>query len=158
MKKTLGILALSVIISSTSPVYAQDTIKESDDNATTNIIESVDGSKLRAAPLSDGNISAYSYGPLSSIVQKYYRGEPLLVRGSQGYYVQRLQHAINNRGYRNYGKWVEVHIAEDGIYGPATENGVRVFQQHFKEQFWADLKVDGKAGEQVWSIINFFDW
>jgi peptidoglycan hydrolase-like protein with peptidoglycan-binding domain len=55
----------------------------------------------------------------------------LLIRGSVGPEVQKLQEDLNTAG---------VSVDVDGIYGAATEQAVRTFQTG------AALDVDGKAG------------
>ncbi|NIL76795.1 peptidoglycan-binding protein [Rhodococcus sp. B10] len=64
-------------------------------------------------------------------------GSTLLMRGSRGDAVRRLQERLN-RDYPRYSK-----LVVDGDYGPATEAVVREFQQR------AGLLVDGVAGPET---------
>ena len=63
-----------------------------------------------------------------------------MVRGESSGRVRVLQTALNNLGYQVG--------AADGVYGSATEEAVRLFQQRF------GLTVDGKAGEKTLKKIE----
>lgn len=65
----------------------------------------------------------------------------LLQRGSRGDAVTRLQRVLN-AWYPN------VNLAEDGIYGPATEAAVRDLQRR------AGIGVDGIAGPQTLGVLG----
>ncbi|NJM70458.1 MAG: peptidoglycan-binding protein [Scytonema sp. RU_4_4] len=64
---------------------------------------------------------------------------PILKRGSTGEHVEHLQHDLSLLGY-------ELKI--DGIFGPATENAVKKFQQD------NNLTVDGIVGPQTGRLIG----
>lgn len=68
----------------------------------------------------------------------------LLVRGQGGAQVKQLQHELIQLGFGRYLK----KYGADGAFGQATETAVKKFQS------WANIQVDGKAGNQTISTIN----
>jgi len=66
--------------------------------------------------------------------------KPLLKRGSKGEAVKTLQSLLNQLGY-SVG-------AVDGIFGPATENGVKRFQAS------CGLVADGIVGPKTWAALE----
>ena len=76
--------------------------------------------------------------------QESYPGAALRV-GSRGRSVALIQRALN-RISQNFPAIPK--LTADGIYGPATERAVRVFQQVF------GLDVDGIVGRQTWYAIE----
>ncbi len=73
-----------------------------------------------------------------------YPGSPLR-QGDSGEKVRQMQRQLNviSNGYPLIPK-----IAEDGIFGPATENAVRTFQKIF------NLTQDGIVGLRTWYKIS----
>ena len=67
---------------------------------------------------------------------------PVLRRGDQGEWVTHLQITLNAMGG-------DTHIAEDGVFGHATQDAV--------ERLQADhgLSVDGVVGHQTWSALGW---
>lgn len=66
---------------------------------------------------------------------------PLLTRGSRGESVERLQRVLNA-----WYPWL--NLVEDGIYGGATESGVRELQRR------AGIAVDGIAGPKTLAVLG----
>ena len=66
-------------------------------------------------------------------------GQPTISLGATGEVVRRLQRAL--RRTPNLG------LAVDGIFGPATQNAVKAFQQG------AGLTVDGIVGPLTWAAL-----
>jgi peptidoglycan hydrolase-like protein with peptidoglycan-binding domain len=66
-------------------------------------------------------------------------GQPTISLGATGEVVRRLQRAL--RRTPNFG------LAVDGIFGPATQNAVKAFQQG------AGLTVDGIVGPLTWAAL-----
>lgn len=83
-------------------------------------------------------------GP-SGAVQQSYPGV-VLERGSTGTDVRTVQLRLN-RIRANYPALPAISPV-DGIYGPATENAVRIFQRTF------NLLQDGKVGRSTWNKIS----
>ena len=79
----------------------------------------------------------------------YTSSQPTLRRGSSGVAVQQLQCELNHSLYYTT-------VDEDGQFGPLTEDAVRTFQ------ICAHITVDGVAGPETWSYLNFWvgspDW
>ena len=75
-------------------------------------------------------------------------GRPLLHRGSAGEPVRSLQRRLNQvAGPRGHAVLHGRQLAVDGIFGPLTEQVVRVFQaQHH-------LAVDGVVGPNTWAQL-----
>ena len=67
-------------------------------------------------------------------------GYPLIKRGSLSNYVLIAQDDLNTLGYRTNGL--------DGIFGSATQNAVRSFQQS------VGLSVDGIIGCNTWRSLQ----
>ena len=66
-------------------------------------------------------------------------GQPTISSGATGETVRRLQRAL--RRTPNLG------LVVDGVFGPATENAVKEFQQG------SGLVVDGIVGPQTWAAL-----
>ncbi len=66
---------------------------------------------------------------------------PTLQRGSGGDHVEQVQSLLVRIGYDGVG-------AADGVFGPATETGVRAFQGD------KALAVDGIVGPNTWGAIE----
>jgi len=64
----------------------------------------------------------------------------LLRNGSRGENVRTMQRMLNNLG-------AQPRLAEDGIFGPLTENAVRTFQRKF------ELNADGIIGPITWARV-----
>ncbi|AFS78025.1 Peptidoglycan binding-like protein [Gottschalkia acidurici 9a] len=183
MKKTLTILTLSVMIASTSTVYAQGDSNEVDEKDQITIINTLEKSdnlndELQKTDIKDMEsehmlinemhsitekenlgeeiVKLSSSAPsLSNVIKWYYRGEPTLSRGSTGSDVLRLQRIINGMGVYKDGRWQTIDVgALDGVYGAKTEEGVRLFQYMWRNT-WSEFSVDGIAGKQVWAAINY---
>jgi peptidoglycan hydrolase-like protein with peptidoglycan-binding domain len=67
------------------------------------------------------------------------QGQPTISPGASGEVVRRLQRAIR--------RTPDLGLKVDGIFGPATENAVKEFQQG------AGLTVDGIVGPQTWAKL-----
>src|SRR5580704_9253770 len=67
------------------------------------------------------------------------QGQPTISPGASGEVVRRLQRAIR--------RTPDLGLKVDGIFGPATENAVKDFQQG------AGLSVDGIVGPQTWAKL-----
>ena len=91
------------------------------------------------------NIELVTNAPVTGIRYSY-PGVPLR-RGSRGEAVQRIQ-VMLNRISQDYPAIPKVYPV-DGIYGPATENAVQIFQQIF------DLTPDGVVGNATWYKMVF---
>lgn len=65
---------------------------------------------------------------------------PLIKRGSNGNFVFLLQYILSQYG---------ANISVDGVFGPATEQAVRTFQQV------NNLSVDGIVGQNTWRTLLF---
>ena len=59
--------------------------------------------------------------------------------GSEGEWVRKLQRALNESGYE---------LDVDGIFGEATDEAVRDFQNE------NDLDVDGVVGPNTWAALG----
>ena len=68
---------------------------------------------------------------------------PTLRRGSTGEDVVYLQRRLNGIGFG--------HLVVDGIFGAATEEAVKKFQEHY------GLTVDGIVGIQTWAKLETID-
>src|SRR6266571_1204447 len=66
-------------------------------------------------------------------------GQPTVARGATGTVVRRVQRAIR--------RTPDLGLVVDGIFGPATEQAVREFQEG------AGLTVDGIVGPQTWNAL-----
>lgn len=84
----------------------------------------------------------YSEGITISEVERIF--SEILKRGSRGNDVRAIQYFLAFIGYFN-DRLPEIKV--DGIFGPATENAVRAFQQQY------GLTVDGIVGRQTWYRI-----
>ncbi len=84
----------------------------------------------------------YSEGITISEVERIF--SEVLKRGSRGNDVRAIQYFLAFIGYFN-DRLPEISV--DGIFGPATENAVRAFQQQY------GLTVDGIVGRQTWYRI-----
>lgn len=84
-----------------------------------------------------------SEGIKLSDVSKQYR--TTLREGDTGDPVRVIQYYLN---YIAQFDQAVPSIAIDGIYGPATANAVRAFQQEY------GLPIDGIVGEQTWNLLN----
>ena len=84
----------------------------------------------------------YSEGITISEVERIF--SEVLKRGSRGNDVRAIQYFLAFLGFFNDNL---PQIAVDGIFGPATENAVRAFQQQY------GLTVDGIVGRNTWYRI-----
>lgn len=84
----------------------------------------------------------YSEGITISEAERIF--SEILKRGSRGNDVRAIQYFLAFIGYFN-DRLPEIKV--DGIFGPATENAVRAFQQQY------GLTVDGIVGRQTWYRI-----
>jgi peptidoglycan hydrolase-like protein with peptidoglycan-binding domain len=66
-------------------------------------------------------------------------GQPTIAPGATGEVVRRAQRALH--------RTPDFSVAVDGIFGPATEQAVKTFQQG------AGLAVDGIVGPQTWHAL-----
>jgi len=66
-------------------------------------------------------------------------GQPTIGRGAEGDVVRRAQRALH--------RTPDPAVVVDGIFGPATEHEVRVFQEG------AGLAVDGIVGPHTWNAL-----
>jgi hypothetical protein len=69
-------------------------------------------------------------------------GSPVLRRGSRGPLVAELQRVLN--------AWypLELHLAEDEVFGPSTEKAVKLLQER------AGLLADGVVGTRTRAVLN----
>ena len=67
---------------------------------------------------------------------------PTLKQGAKGDAAKGLQNALKARGYDSG--------AVDGVFGPATTEGVKQFQRDF------GLDDDGIAGPDTWQALNVY--
>lgn len=65
--------------------------------------------------------------------------QPMIQRGAQGDVVRRAQRALR--------RVPDLSVAVDGIFGPATEKGVKTFQEG------EGLDVDGIVGDKTWEAL-----
>jgi len=88
------------------------------------------------------DVEIVNNAPVRGILRSY-PGSPLQ-QGSSGSAVLRIQYSLN-RIARNYP--AIPRLAPDGIFGPQTEEAVRVFQEIF------DLEPDGVVGSATWYAL-----
>ena len=91
------------------------------------------------------NIELVTNAPVTGIRYSY-PGYPIR-RGDRGEAVQRIQ-VMLNRNSQDYPAIPKIYPV-DGIFGPATENAVKKFQQIF------DLTADGIVGNGTWYKMVF---
>ena len=88
--------------------------------------------------LKDENLAKLAQAEAELISDFFTGQQPLLVRGSRGSAVERLQRLLNELG---------AGLAVDGIFGSNTEDAVENFQKEIS------LKVDGKVGPETWGAL-----
>lgn len=110
------------------------------------VVDGVFGQKTKEAVMAfqkdkdlvvDGIVGANTW----AIVDVIYIGlSPTLRRGSTGEIVKHLQRRLNILGFGQ--------LVVDGVFGPATEEAVKKFQQSY------NLVVDGIVGKSTWGVLE----
>ena len=85
----------------------------------------------------------YSEGLTISEVERVFSN--VLRQGDRGIAVRTIQYYLNFIGQFNGS--LNIDIAEDGVFGPATKRAVEAFQRYY------GLKVDGIVGRNTWNAV-----